>query len=265
MTGERRDHRCPQEELAVGWALHALEPDEQARLAAHLPGCAHCAQVVRSTQEATAVLAGALPQHEPPPRLKTRLMAAVAETPQVRQADPAAATGPVRLDERRRRAGRTPKLLAAAAALVVIAGATAAGVRLVQLGDQITAQQARADRLETALALAADPAAKRVVLRSPSREPVAVLLSADDTAAVMPVDLEPNDANSQTYVLWGITGTAPVALATFDVGTGDSPTEVLHWSQEAYRHDGYAISLEPGREMPDEPTNVLGSGQAASA
>jgi hypothetical protein len=31
------------DELAVGWALHALEPEDEAAFARHLSGCARCA------------------------------------------------------------------------------------------------------------------------------------------------------------------------------------------------------------------------------
>ncbi|OMQ15866.1 anti-sigma factor, partial [Modestobacter sp. VKM Ac-2676] len=50
------DHRA-WDELAVGWALHALEPEDEDRFAAHLPGCAHCARTVADTQQVMGTLA----------------------------------------------------------------------------------------------------------------------------------------------------------------------------------------------------------------
>ena len=43
----RGEHRADHEvfdELAVGWALHALEPEDEAVFAQHLPGCERCAR-----------------------------------------------------------------------------------------------------------------------------------------------------------------------------------------------------------------------------
>ena len=54
MSGDRKTEWCDQEELAVGWAMHALEPDEEAQLRAHLPECATCRRTVRNTEEVTA-------------------------------------------------------------------------------------------------------------------------------------------------------------------------------------------------------------------
>ena len=68
MTGPTRDeHRDEHEafdELAVGWALHALEPEDEAAFTAHLAGCRQCAQTVAETAEVMAALATDLPAAE---------------------------------------------------------------------------------------------------------------------------------------------------------------------------------------------------------
>ena len=46
---------CSQRELAVGWALHALEPEEEARVAAHLPQCPECRERVAQTERTAAL------------------------------------------------------------------------------------------------------------------------------------------------------------------------------------------------------------------
>ena len=52
----RVDERaCPQNEQAVGWVLHALEPVEELDVLRHLPHCASCRQ---AAAEAEIVLAG---------------------------------------------------------------------------------------------------------------------------------------------------------------------------------------------------------------
>ena len=69
--------------MAVGWALHALEPADEAAFGGHLPGCARCRATVRSTEDVGAVLGGAVPREEPPARLRGRLLAMIDETDQV--------------------------------------------------------------------------------------------------------------------------------------------------------------------------------------
>src|SRR4051794_443167 len=70
------------EELAVGWALHSLEPDDEERFAEHLPGCGQCR---RSVDDATATLgklAQGIVDARPPVELRARLLSAAAEIPQ---------------------------------------------------------------------------------------------------------------------------------------------------------------------------------------
>ena len=81
----------PFDELAVGWALHALEPEDESFFAAHLSGCARCAATVAETSEVMAAMATDLPQPEPSEGLRHRIRAAVEQTEQVppRAAEPA--------------------------------------------------------------------------------------------------------------------------------------------------------------------------------
>ena len=83
MSGPARDAHEEFDELAVGWALHALEPEDEAAFAGHLAGCGRCAQTVAETSEVMAALAAALPSAEPSPSLRDRLRAEVAGTEQV--------------------------------------------------------------------------------------------------------------------------------------------------------------------------------------
>ncbi|MGH3693629.1 MAG: hypothetical protein ACRDRX_06485, partial [Pseudonocardiaceae bacterium] len=75
--------QCPQAEQSVGWALHALEPAEEVEAAAHLTLCASCRALVGQSEELLAML-GSSPEVtiEPPPQLRTQLLARIAATPQ---------------------------------------------------------------------------------------------------------------------------------------------------------------------------------------
>jgi hypothetical protein len=242
--------------------MHALEPDEEALMRAHQRGCARCQETVHTTQEVTAALGGSVRQYDPPERLRTRLMDAIEHTPQSSVTEE-----PVSLEPRRRdRPGEWGrKVLLVAAALVVVAGVGVAGVRLGQLNDRVAQQDVRAGQLERALRIAADPGATRAVLQDTSGEALAVLLSGDDDAAIVPKGLPSNDATRQIYVVWGISTPEPVALATFDVAAGGSDVRLLEWSPDAHRHNGFGISLEEGRTAPARPSTVLASGQVGPA
>lgn len=255
---------CPQEELAVGWAMHSLEPDEESVVRDHLPTCATCQRTVRSTQEVLAGIGGAVRQEQPPPRLRARLMEQIEHIPQeapVPHTPRHAAPTPLR-PQHRRRTGRV--LLAAAAAAAVLAGGGYLGVRVNQLSGEVAASEARTNDLNKALSLAADPATNRAVLRTGSGEEVAVVLSNPTSGAVVPTNLEPNDSG-HVYVVWGASTKAPVPLAVFDVRAGSTDPQLLNWSADAHKHTTFAVSLEPGRQAPPKPSEVLAGGQVAPA
>ncbi|MET9232625.1 anti-sigma factor [Lentzea sp. NPDC003310] len=257
---------CAHEELAVGWAMHSLEPDEEALVRDHLPTCTTCQRTVQATQEVLAGIGGAVRQEQPPPRLRARLMEQIEHIPQEAPAAPQHAprhAAPIPLRPRhRRRTGRT--LLAAAATLAVLAGGGYLGVRVNQLSTEVTASQNRTDDLNKALSLAANPATNRAVLRTPSGDEVAVVLSNPTEGAVMPTNLKPNDSG-HIYVVWGASTKAPVPLAVFDVSTGSTDPRLLAWSADAHKHTTFAVSLEPGRQAPPKPSEVLAGGQVAPA
>ena len=95
MTGPRPT--CTRTEQAVGWALHALEPDEEIAVERHVPTCPDCSAAVRDAQVVMAQLATAVEQVEPPARLRASILDAAAATPQVRPqaaAQPPPSPGP---------------------------------------------------------------------------------------------------------------------------------------------------------------------------
>jgi anti-sigma-K factor RskA len=107
-------------DLAALYALGALDGQELADFQAHLDaGCAECVAEVRTMEETAALLPRALPQSEPRPEVRERLMRAVgADAPRIVAFEPKV---------RRRPAGFMPAwgwgALAAAATLVVALGA----------------------------------------------------------------------------------------------------------------------------------------------
>ena len=83
-TGEHRRWRA---ELAA-YLLGSLEPDEIEALEGHLEGCERCRDELRWLQPAIDVIPASVPQVEPPPGLRARLMAEVrSDAAELRAAD----------------------------------------------------------------------------------------------------------------------------------------------------------------------------------
>ncbi|HJT05086.1 MAG TPA: hypothetical protein VJ757_15870 [Pseudonocardiaceae bacterium] len=76
MTDQRDATRCSRRELAVGWALHTLEPVEESLVAAHLHQCPACSSVAAETQRLGALLALSVPQLMPSAGLEQRILSA---------------------------------------------------------------------------------------------------------------------------------------------------------------------------------------------
>ena len=72
---------CALSELAVGWALHALEPAEESLVALHLVDCAECTRIVADAEYVGATLGLSIPEVTPSAELEQRILAVTA-TPQ---------------------------------------------------------------------------------------------------------------------------------------------------------------------------------------
>ncbi len=292
----RRGNHEALDELAVGWALHALEPEDETFFARHLPGCPRCAQTVAETEEVMASLATDLPPAEPSEELRSRLRAAVERTEQVRRPVPppplpeqTVATGGLRSTDDDARPGVTTPAAGPATAGSVPAprprfsslrergwalalAAAVAGV--VGLGIwNVSLSTARDRAVETAAEQQAvveellQPGAEVVARLTDDRGPVATVVARDGDVHVVSQALAVNDETRETYVLWGLRDGSPEpeAVGTFDVvrsrldvdAVGSAPT-----GSDAY--DTYAVSLEPGRQPPAAPSEVLAMGQVTS-
>ncbi|MGI9002027.1 MAG: anti-sigma factor domain-containing protein [Pseudonocardia sp.] len=259
--------RCPQAELAVGWALHALEQAEEAVMRVHLPQCPECSEIVRETEDSAALLALIADQYDPPPRARQRLMTALRHDRRERR-PPDIPAGRLKRISRRRpepsgsaSAGnsdtdashwrRRAKILAGAATvLLVITGGLA--VRTVQLEHQ---RDTQADQSASDLSPAQRSQRQYTLLTRTANEPAAVVLHDDRQYAVVPIGLAPNAAGT-TYVLWGTTAGTTVPIGVFDITPANGEI-ALRTAPNANRFQGYVISLEPGKTPPAGPTHVV--------
>lgn len=283
---------CPLTQQAVGWALHALEPDEEMAVLLHMPQCAACRAAAHDAEQVLSGLAGMVPLVEPPAGLRQRLMAEVAETPQrphvlrprppqpaVPDAPEPAASEPAtaprlhRLDAedagsaRRGFFGPGSRGRRLVAATLAVAAAVAIGaltVRTNQLEQQRDAESAQAQSLSQLLSELGEPDSRYALLADANTgATVAAVLVDDGQRQVYSVALPANTPES-VYVAWGLTaGGEAVPLGTFDVARTEEGPLPVGQAGEAEDFPQYAVSIEPGRVAPTTPTTVVAVGQVA--
>jgi anti-sigma factor RsiW len=287
----RRGQHESFDELAVGWALHALEPEDEELFTAHLPTCPRCRQTVAETTDVMGALAGDLPPADPPERLRDRLRAAVEETEQLprpagdgqrtaRPGPPVAAGGPApgpRPESASSGAHRAPlplgpagpdpswrrvlphALVAAAVAAILALGTW--NVVLSSAREEAQAAAAEQARLVDALLT---PGQATIAPMSADGTTVATVVAREDQVQVVAHGLAPNDVQDQTYVVWGLGAGSPAPLGTFDVTSPQPALWTVGSGSGLDGYTGYAVSLEPGRQAPPEPSDIVASGEVPS-
>ena len=256
------------DELAVGWAMHALEPEDESFFLAHLAGCARCAATVAETSEVMAAMASDLPQPEPSEGLRNRIRAAVEETEQVAAPAPVPPARPVRpvaADPEPRRVVEQPSRWRRAIPVGLVAAAVAAIVGLgvwnvVLTSDRQELQSTVAEQSAFMDSLFADGEAT-VAPMTHRGDMVAMMVARDGEMGIVPAALSANDAQNSTYVLWGLGEGAPTALATFDVERPQLKVQTVGSGQtDLSGYSGFGISLESGRQPPPSPTEIVAQG-----
>ncbi len=245
------------ESLAVGWALHALEPAEESGFADHLATCERCQQAVQESEQALGELAYDVPLIDPPPGLLHRIHEATGATRAEPEADerPRAALV-VSLADRRRVLRWGAPAMAAALALIALLGWNIVLHNRVAQERQLAAQ-----RQQVIHELANSNL--RASLRDPGGRPVGYVLQQGSEVKVVADGLRPNDPGRTTYVLWALPGSnsTPRAVGRFDVATGRFEIRsVTDAAGSLTDVTGFAVSREPGRVVPPRPSVVIASG-----
>jgi hypothetical protein len=283
MTGDQGGEPMPDhetlDELAVGWALHALEPEDEAVFVLHLPGCARCSATVAETTEVMGSMALDLPHAEPSQDLRSRLLAAVETTGQLpaRAASAAPSQGapsgaqepaPVRSLHSGGKRSRWRRALPASLVAAAVAAIVGLGLWNVFLASSQERLEETVASQEEVMAVLLSPGQATIApLQRVDEEgrTVATVVARSDELQVVTNGLSVNDADATTYVVWGLGEGPATPLGTFDVTR--SQMDVRPVGSRSTDLDGfpmYGISLEPGQEAPPEPTVVVATGEVAS-
>ena len=266
------------EGLAAVHGLHALEPDDEQRLAMHLLTCLRCARLVADSALVGAVLAGTLEAVAPPAALRARIMAAVAadQTESTTDSEPATSAAAAERDS----GTPAPHVPSTSAGVSpdgsfrqrhpwlsnrAVVGALAA---VVGIGVAVPVTLAASDRgnatsISSTLAQSLlDPQARVITLQAPAGVARAKAVVAERGVYLVANGLAVNDAKRSTYVMWIVSNQGkPSAVATFDVrskatvelSAGKLPLRQSEISQ-------LLVSLEPGRHAPAKPSGIDLSG-----
>ncbi|HWH30433.1 MAG TPA: anti-sigma factor [Mycobacteriales bacterium] len=255
------------EELAVGYALHALEPQDEVRFTAHLASCAACERAVHEHVDTLAQLAYAAPAAEPPPAVLEGIRAAVRADADADAgaALPQPAPGVADLSTARRRRDavvvrRSWLLSGAAAAVALVLGLGAWNVVLQNDRDE---QAARGDRLASVVETLERPDTRTVRLADFDGRVRAVVVAHGQQMSLVVDGLDRNPEDT-VYVLWGQNREGDVrALSTFDV-TGEDLDVLRGMPLQVPVEDLTALMVthEEGRTAPErteQPVVVAGS------
>ncbi len=197
-------------ELSGAYTLHALDDHEAARFERHLEGCAACRDEVDGLRDAAAAMGAAEASH-PPRRLRDRVLAAAAMTPQLPRES--VADGPTSrparpVEARLRRVSAWVAGLAVAAVLVVVA---VLGAVVPRSGDDEPALAAAVVQVFDA------PDAHTTTVPTDNGGRLRVATSATrDEMAVDTTDLPDLDAG-RVYQLWAVSGDTTASAAVLDV------------------------------------------------
>jgi len=204
------------EELAVGHALSALEPEDEQLFLAHLPGCARCERDIAEHRETMGHLAYGVEAAEPPASLLSSIRKGVLHSDR-ESSFPA----PISLDAARRRRlvphdlRRTAVGTGIAAAAALVVGLAAMNTSLQHDNQQ---QAAWGQRLASTVRVLEDSGSKSVPLAGADRSVQAVAVLHGSAVSLVVDGLAPNDKRSSTYVLWEVSRFGDKrAVGTFDV------------------------------------------------
>ena len=214
---------CQQvDELAAGYALGALSPEQREEIDAHLATCAEHSTVLREMRATVGVLHHGAPDHEPPSTLKARIMAAARADIEGTSPAPAPADAPVEFS--RKSYGwqfPVPFGVAVAAVALLVAGLLAWNVVL---------QFSRPEETEA------------FVRYMGTEEIHAFVYYVEDVGVITASGMDPLPEN-RTYQAWAVIDGKPVSLGLLEISEDGEGYVLL--DQHVTEDEPVFITIEP--------------------
>jgi hypothetical protein len=270
------------EELAAGYVLGALEPDDEHAFQRHLEGCPTCQANVRELEAVVGELAYSAPPVDPPDtvwagiRRQIKPEAARRGTVPGPAATPAGQGGPGTAPggPAPGTAGRGLRLLPGLAAAAAILLVVVLSLWNLNLRDENAVYRDRLAALERATQLANDPTANLVSLENTPAGPpgaqAAVIASTREDRGVLLVENLPPLQRGRIYELWGIPAGANPATAAEKAAVfiplRRTGTQAIPFEVPIQPSTVFAITDEPGPDGSEKPTTTpLLAGSARTA
>jgi len=252
-------------ELAAGYVLHALEPDEDAAVRQHLGTCALPHPEFEELGGVVPALLELDPSElvEPPAGLRDRILAAAASDVARADARPSGSVPPAPIpfptaaerDERTARRSGASRLDWAIRIAAVVA-IVALGAWGIGLQRQLDANQAFNQAVANVLTAASQPGAKVVVLApQPGQQGSGLAAVQPDGSMVLAMHDLPANGGSEVYTAWVIVGSnAPTSVGDFSVGSTGIQSLTTHPTTTP---EGATIAItrepNPGNQAPKGP------------
>lgn len=226
--------------LAAAYALDAVTPDERRAFQAHYPSCEICSREVAEFRETAAFLAAGA-SATPPPDLKERVMAEVANTHQLPVILPDKVIDLA--EQRRTKSNLGAALIGAAAAAVVAVLGTVAALRTSSGADTISDLLATPDAVVTSLE--GNEGTLRVVWSA-------------DRAELAVVGAELADPGPErAYELWFVLDAGGVAPAGLFHPDRDGTVETIINTTRADDIAGFGVTVEPEEGSPQPTSEII--------
>jgi hypothetical protein len=265
------------EELAAGYALDALEPEDEQAFTEHLEqGCPECEAVLANFRAAAADLAELSDQVEPPPSILAAIRREIAaETPDpvpaalIGSMPDVSTTGPGR--QRRRRPGRVASpatrrpgrqlsvtVSMRALGLVLLAAVVALGAVLgVRAHDSSVRTDTALAQAQTILRHLDDSSASLVRMTGTGAAKGAAVVDGRHVYLVAQ-DLGSNNPHTSIYVLWAERSDGQMtAVRGFDVAHSGVTLIAGTLPASVTRAIGFAVSRERGTTIPRSPSHPI--------
>jgi anti-sigma-K factor RskA len=246
------------EELAAGYVLGALEPDDEHRFRQHLDGCPVCEANVRELEAVVGELAYTVPPVDPPDTVWAGIRREIRPEAARRGPLPAPAA-PAEARPGPAGGGRGLRLLPGLAAAAAVLLIVVLSLWNLNLRDENAVYRDRVAALERATELVNDPNAALVSLDDapgPAGARATVIASSRQDRGVLLIENLPPLARDRVYELWGMPGgdveKAQKALVFQPLRR--QGTQALLFEAPVQPGTVFAITEEPAPDGSEKPT-----------